>query len=126
MTRMQLSTRGLTKRFGNCTSLDHVTLDFAPAQIHAIVGENGAGKTTLLKVLFGLHQPSEGAIEIDGTPVTFRSSLDAIRAGLGMVQQHFTLVETLSVIDNIMLGAEVSKAGVLKRDEAIARLEQLL
>ena len=123
---MTLQTRELTKRFGNFTAVDGVSLEFAPGQIHAIVGENGAGKSTFLKLLFGLHEPTSGAIMIDGAEKRFRSSLDAIRAGLGMVQQHFTLVENLSAIDNIMIGAEVSSFGVLKRADAIARLEKLI
>lgn len=123
---MKLSTVKLTKRFGNFTAVDGVTIDFAPGQIHAIVGENGAGKSTFLKLLFGLLEPSAGSVVVDELPVSFLSSLDAIRAGLGMVQQHFTLVETLSAIDNIMLGAEVSTAGILRRTDAISQIEKLL
>jgi ABC-type uncharacterized transport system ATPase subunit len=124
---MILESRGLTKTFGSFTAVNDISLPFEPGQIHAIVGENGAGKSTFLKLMFGLHEPTSGSVVIDGKPVSFRSSLDAIRAGLGMVQQHFTLVDTLSAIDNIMLGAEVvDGVGVLRRKEAIARLEKLL
>ena len=124
---MIVATRGLTKTFGSFKAVDSVSLEFAAGQIHAVVGENGAGKSTFLKLLFGLHEPSAGSVFIDGQPIHLRSSLDAIRAGLGMVQQHFTLVENLSAIDNIMLGAEpVSFFGVLRRADAIARLEKLL
>lgn len=112
--------------FGSFTAVNGISLAFEPGQIHAIVGENGAGKSTFLKLLFGLLEPTRGSVAIDGAPVLFRSSLDAIRAGLGMVQQHFTLVETLSAIDNIMLGAEVTQGGVLKREAAIAQLEKVL
>lgn len=123
---MTLETRDLTKEFGNFTAVAGVSLTFGPG-LHAIVGENGAGKSTFLKLLFGLHHPTRGEIYLDGTKKDFRSSMDAIRAGLGMVQQHFTLVDTLSVIDNIMLGAEkANRAGVLKRKDAIKHLESLL
>lgn len=124
---LSLETRGLTKHFGSFAAVSDVSLSFAPGRIHAVLGENGAGKSTLMKLLFGLHQPSAGSILIDGQPVTWRSSMDAIARGLGMVQQHFSLVETLPAIDNIMLGAEVTAAGGrLDRKSAIARLEKLL
>jgi ABC-type uncharacterized transport system ATPase subunit len=122
-----LETRGLTKRFGKFTAVSDVSLRFEPGKIHAVLGENGAGKSTLMKLLFGLHQPSEGEIRLRGEVMHFHSSLDAIKRGLGMVQQHFSLVDTQSVIDNIMLGAERSNAlGILRREEAIAHLERLL
>lgn len=124
---MTVSTRELTRTFGSFKAVDSINLEFEPGRIHAIVGENGAGKSTFLKLLFGLLTPTKGSVVVDGEPVEFRSSLDAIRSGLGMVQQHFTLVETLSAIDNIMLGAEtVSSLGVLRRAEAVSRLEALL
>ena len=124
---IRLGTRNLTKRFGSFTAVSDVSLSFEPGLIHAVLGENGAGKSTLMKLLFGLHGPTEGEITVDGEPVTWRSSTDAISAGLGMVQQHFTLVEPLSAIDNIMLGAEIGSAfGRLNRKEAIARIEKLL
>jgi general nucleoside transport system ATP-binding protein len=123
---VNLETRDLTKQFGSFTAVAGVSLSFGPG-LHAIVGENGAGKSTFLKLLFGLHEPTSGEIFIDGVKKEFRSSMDAIRSGLGMVQQHFTLVDTLSVIDNIMLGAEAANgAGILKRKEAIKHLEALL
>ncbi len=125
-----LETRDLTKSFGSFTAVAGVSLEFATGQIHAVLGENGAGKSTLMKLLFGLHRPSAGEILLDGEKVSWRSSMNAIARGLGMVQQHFSLVDTLSAIDNIMLGAEVcrgpSLVGKLDRHEAIARLEKLL
>lgn len=123
---VRLETRSLTKTFGTFTAVNGVSLSFAPGQIHAVLGENGAGKSTLMKLLFGLHHPTSGEILIDGESVHWRSSMDAIRAGLGMVQQHFTLIENLSAIDNIMLGAEVEAYGKLNRKAAIARIEALL
>ncbi len=108
-------------------ALDRVSAKFEEGLIHAILGENGAGKSTMMKILFGLVHASEGGVYLAGKPVHFSSPTDAIRAGLGMVQQHFTLVETLSVIDNIMLGHEaVDFIGRLKRKKAIKDLEALL
>src|SRR4051794_24989705 len=123
----RLETSELTKVFGAFTAVSGVSLSFEPGQIHAVLGENGAGKSTLMKLLFGLHAPTSGEIRLGGKPVVWRSSMDAIAHGLGMVQQHFSLVDTLSAIDNIMLGAEVcSSVGRLDRRSAIARLEKLL
>lgn len=122
-----LETRDLTKSFGSCISVSGVSVSFEPGMIHAVLGENGAGKSTLMKVLFGLHQPTSGEIYLNGEKIQWRSSLDAIKRGLGMVQQHFSLVEPLSAIDNIMLGDEVANGiGHLDRKAAIARLESLL
>lgn len=124
---MILEARHLTKTFGACTAVSDVSIKFTPGKIFAVLGENGAGKSTLMKLLFGLHRPTEGDVTIDGERVSFSSSLDAIERGLGMVQQHFSLVEPLSAIDNIMLGAEVANAvGVLDRKGAIKKLESLL
>lgn len=117
----------MTKAFGACVSVSDVSAAFSHAKIHAILGENGAGKSTLMKLLFGLLSPTEGSLQVDGKERHWRSPADAISAGLGMVQQHFTLVETLSVIDNIMLGYEkVAFAGILNREAAIAELEKNL
>ena len=124
---MIIETRGLTKTFGSFRAVDGVSISIRQGSIHALVGENGAGKTTLLKLLFGLHEPTSGEIHLRGQKVVWRDSLDAIRAGLGMVQQHFTLVDELSCIDNIMLGAEEANwTGVLDRQKAIEKLEALL
>ncbi len=116
--------QNVSKRYGNCVSLSQVSATFAPGQLHAILGENGAGKSTLMKVLFGLVRPDEGSISIQGSTRSWRSPADAIAAGLGMVQQHFTLVPSLSVIDNIMLGREGGWR--LNRAAAIAELEAKL
>jgi general nucleoside transport system ATP-binding protein len=124
---LRLETRNLTKRFGSFAAVSGVSLSLQPGLIHAILGENGAGKSTLMKLLFGLHVPTEGEVLLDGEPIEWRSSMDAIERGLGMVQQHFALVDPLSAIDNIMLGAEAaSKLGKLDRKSAIARLESRL
>ena len=114
-----VSLRGITRRFGPLVANDRVSLDLAPGQIHALVGENGAGKSTLMKVLYGLLAPDEGVIEVDGAPVRLASPLDAMRAGFGMVHQHFMLVDTLTVAENVVLGREPgARAGIFRSDAA--------
>ncbi len=125
--RLTLETRELSKSFGTFAAVAQVSMQFEPGKIHAVLGENGAGKSTLMKLLFGLHQPSSGEIFLNGEPVVFQDSMAAIRQGLGMVQQHFSLVDQLSAIDNITLGAETCGSfGVLNRAAAIQRIEKLL
>jgi simple sugar transport system ATP-binding protein len=97
---------GLTKRFGAFVANDRVDLVLAPGSIHGLVGENGAGKSTLMKMLYGLYRPDAGRILVDGVERRWRSPLDAIAAGIGMVHQHFMLVGEYSVLDNLVLGAE--------------------
>jgi simple sugar transport system ATP-binding protein len=98
-----LSLSAIGKRFGRVQALTDVSLDFPPGEIHAILGENGAGKSTLMHVLAGLYSPDAGSIQLDGHAVRFGSPLAARRAGIGMVHQHFTLVEPLTVAENIVL-----------------------
>ena len=97
--------RGITKTFGSVSAVAGADFDLHSGEIHALLGENGAGKTTLMNLLYGLEQPDEGTILIDGDPVSFRSAHDAIEAGIGMVHQHFQLVPRLSVAENVILGA---------------------
>jgi simple sugar transport system ATP-binding protein len=99
-----LEARGITKRFPGVIANDQIDFEIKAGEIHAILGENGAGKTTLMKILFGEYQPDEGEIYIAGEPVNFRSCLDAIDLGIGMVHQHRKLVPAHSVIENIILG----------------------
>ena len=94
---MRLELRGITKRFGSLEANGDIDLVVEPGQIHALLGENGAGKTTLMNVLYGLLHPDEGEILLDGQSVSFRSPRDAIRAGIGMVHQHFMLVPVFTV-----------------------------
>src|SRR5512143_2126805 len=101
-----VSLRHITRRFGPVVANDEVSLDLAPGEIHALVGENGAGKSTLMRVLYGLLQPDSGTIEIGGRPAGIRRPADAMRLGLGMVHQHFMLVGPLSVAENVTLGLE--------------------
>ena len=103
---MELELRGITKRFGPLVANDGISLAVAPGQVHALLGENGAGKSTLMNVLYGLLQPDEGQILIDGNPVSSQSPKDAIAAGIGMVHQHFMLVPTFTVAENVTLGIE--------------------
>jgi simple sugar transport system ATP-binding protein len=99
-----LEARGITKRFPGVLANDHIDFEIRAGEIHAILGENGAGKTTLMKILFGLLQPDEGEIYVHGEKVTFRSPLDAIHLGIGMVHQNRKLIPAHTVIENIILG----------------------
>ena len=116
---MDLELRGITKRFGLLAANDRISLSVAPGQVHALLGENGAGKTTLMNVLYGLTQPDEGEILVDGKPAKFGSPRDAIAAGIGMVHQHFMLVPVFTVAENVTLGIEeAGRAGLLDRRKA--------
>lgn len=108
----------ITKRFPGIIANDNITLQLKKGEIHALLGENGAGKSTLMSVLFGLYQAEEGEIRKDGKKVQINNPNDANDLGIGMVHQHFKLVECFSVLDNIILGVETTKSGFLKKDEA--------
>ncbi len=115
-----LNIKGVTKRFGSLTANDNVSLRVAGGEVVALLGENGAGKTTLMNILFGHYVADEGSVEIDGNTLPPGSTDAAIKAGVGMVHQHFTLAENLSVLDNIMLGTEslfalTSKVGAARK-----------
>ena len=115
----------ITKRFPGIIANDNITLQLKKGEIHALLGENGAGKSTLMSVLFGLYQPEEGIIKKDGVEVKINDPNDANRLGIGMVHQHFKLVECFSVLDNIILGVEPTKNGVLQKSEARAKVNEL-
>ena len=100
---------GITKRFPGIIANDNITLRLKKGEIHALLGENGAGKSTLMSVLFGLYQPEEGIIKKDGREVKITSPNDANALGIGMVHQHFKLVECFTVLENIILGDETCK-----------------
>ena len=108
----------ITKRFPGIVANDNITLQLKKGEIHALLGENGAGKSTLMSVLFGLYQPEEGEIRKDGKKVDIKDPNDANDLGIGMVHQHFKLVECFSVLDNIILGVEPNKMGFLQKKEA--------
>ncbi|HOK82282.1 MAG TPA: ABC transporter ATP-binding protein [Clostridia bacterium] len=116
----------ITKVFPGIVANDNITLRLKKGEIHALLGENGAGKSTLMSVLFGLYQPDGGQIKIRGKEVKINNPRDANALGIGMVHQHFKLVEVFTVLDNIILGAEPSAAGFIKRNEARARLKEVI
>ena len=125
---MRVEIRGITKRFGSFTANDDISLVVEPGQIHCLLGENGAGKSTLMNVLFGLLHPDEGQILIDGEPVTFANSGEAVRRGIGMVHQHFMLVPVFTVAENVVLGFEPTKSfdrlDYAKADQSIREASQ--
>jgi ABC-type uncharacterized transport system ATPase subunit len=108
-----LELRGITKRFPGIVANDHIDFDLARGEVHALLGENGAGKSTLMNIVYGLYQPDEGEIRVNGQPVRIASPNDAIRHGIGMVHQHFMLIPVMTVAENIVLASEPTRAGVL-------------
>ena len=102
---------GITKRFPGVVANDDVNLAVDAGEIHAICGENGAGKSTLMKILYGMQSADEGEMNVNGTTVNFASPGEAINAGIGMVHQHFMLAPQLTVLENVILGAEPMKSG---------------
>jgi simple sugar transport system ATP-binding protein len=123
---LELELRGITKRFGSLVANDQISLTVAAGEIRGLLGENGAGKTTLMNVLYGLVQPDEGEILVDGKPVTIHSPKDAIGARIGMVHQHFMLVPVFTVAENVMLGVEPTRAlGLLDRRRARRQVREL-
>ncbi|WP_243077022.1 ABC transporter ATP-binding protein [Microbacterium sp. SS28] len=117
---MKLELRGITKRFGTLVANDHIDLVVEPGEIHCLLGENGAGKSTLMNVLYGLYTADEGVILLDDHVQNFQGPGDAMRAGIGMVHQHFMLIPVFTVAENVMLGHESTRAGGLL-DVAAAR-----
>jgi ABC-type uncharacterized transport system ATPase subunit len=115
---MKLELRGITKRFGALVANDHIDLTVLPGEIHCLLGENGAGKSTLMNVLYGLYQADEGDILLDDNVQKFAGPGDAMRAGIGMVHQHFMLIPVFTVAENVMLGHEQTKTGGLLDLEA--------
>ena len=115
----------ITKKFPGIIANDNITLQLKKGEIHALLGENGAGKSTLMSVLFGLYQPEEGIIKKDGEVVSIKDPNDATALGIGMVHQHFKLVDVFTVLDNIILGAETTKCGFLQKKEARKKVEEI-
>ena len=115
----------ITKEFPGIKANDDITLQLKKGEIHALLGENGAGKSTLMSVLFGLYQPEQGVIKKNGVEVTINNPNDATALNIGMVHQHFKLVDVFTVLDNIILGAEDTKGGFLTRKEARKRISEL-
>ena len=115
----------ITKEFPGIRANDDITLQLRRGEIHALLGENGAGKSTLMSVLFGMYQPEEGEIRKNGKKVKINDPNDATALGIGMVHQHFKLVDVFTVLDNIILGAETTKLGFVQRKEARRKVEEL-
>jgi len=117
--------RDIIKCFPGVRANSKVCFDVSAGEVHALLGENGAGKSTLMRQLYGLYQPDEGEIIVDGVPVTLRSPADAIRAGIGMIHQHFMLVPTLTVAQNVALGQPSSRSPLLDLGRVTARIHEL-
>jgi ABC-type uncharacterized transport system ATPase subunit len=122
---IDLEMRGIVKRFPGVLANDHVDFDVKRGEVHTLLGENGAGKSTLMKILYGLHQPDAGEILIDGEPVTIHSPSDAIAHGIGMIHQHFMLVETITVAENVALGLPSTRGPLMDLDVVSAEIERL-
>ncbi len=120
-----LELKNIRKAFGDCVANDDVSLTVHKGTIHAIVGENGAGKSTAMKIVYGFYTPDGGEISLNGTAVTIRNPHDAIALGIGMVHQHFMLVDTMTVAENIILGAETGSAASLDLEKANGDIQAL-
>src|SRR5512136_320738 len=118
-----LELRGITKQFPGVLANDHIDFTLEKGEIHVLLGENGAGKTTLMNILYGLYDPDEGEILVHDKKVDIKNPNDAIALGIGMVHQHFMLVPVLTVTENVMLGVESIKNGiVLDRQTAASKV----
>jgi len=122
---LALEARGIAKRFGACVAAEHIDLAVAPGEVHAVVGENGAGKSTLMRAIYGLEPPDTGVVAIGGEVVARPSPEESIRRRLGMVHQHFMLVPTLTVAENVALGREPTRGGLLVIDEVAREAEAI-
>lgn len=120
-----LELKNIKKTFGDCVANEDVSLTVHKGTIHAIVGENGAGKSTAMKIVYGFYTPDGGEISLNGNAVTIRNPHDAIALGIGMVHQHFMLVDTMTVAENIILGAETGTAASLDLEKANAEIQTL-
>ena len=120
-----LEMRGISKRFPGVLANDHVDFDVKSGEVHALLGENGAGKSTLMKILYGMYHPDEGEILLNGTPVKISSPTDSINLGIGMIHQHFMLVPTLTVAENVALGLPSSRGALTDLDRVSKRILEL-
>lgn len=122
---MSLELKGITKSFGTFLANDAIDFKVADGEIHAILGENGAGKSTLMNIVYGLLQPDSGSISIDEKVVQILQPADALNLGIGMVHQHFMLVPVFTVAENIVLGHEQTKRGILTLDQAKSKIKEI-
>jgi ABC-type uncharacterized transport system ATPase subunit len=120
-----LEMRGITKRFPGVLASDRIDFDVKSGEVHALLGENGAGKSTLMKILYGLYHPDEGEILLNGKPVSINSPNDSISLGIGMIHQHFMLVPTLTVAENVALGLPSSRGALTDLDRVSKRILEL-
>ena len=120
-----LEMRGITKRFPGVLANDRVDFDVNAGEVHALLGENGAGKSTLMKILYGLYQPDEGEVYLNGQPIKIHSPTDSITHGIGMIHQHFMLVDNLTVAENVALGLRSSREPRLDLDVVTKRIIEL-
>lgn len=114
--------RGITKTFGSVVANDHIDLDVRRGEILALLGENGSGKTTLMNMISGIYHPDEGSIHVNGREVVINSPMDAKRLGIGMIHQHFKLVDVFSAMDNVVIGAEGKRIKPKELKEKILEL----
>ena len=126
MAKILLEMKNITKTFPGVKALDNVNLQVEEGEIHALVGENGAGKSKLMNMLYGVHKPTSGKILLNGKELVMNSPTDAIRNGIGMVHQQFKLVPSLSVYENILLGSEITKRGLIDRRVEIEKVKKLI
>ena len=120
-----LEAKGISKHFPGVLANDQVNFDLRKGEIHALLGENGAGKTTLMNILYGLYLPDSGEALVNGEPATIRSPKDSIALGIGMVHQHFMLIPVFTVAENVMLGDETVRRGMLDRKTVAAKVKDL-
>ena len=120
-----LEMRGITKRFPGVLACSDIDFDVHAGEVHSLLGENGAGKSTLMKILYGLYQPDAGEIELDGVGVQVSSPTAAIRLGIGMIHQHFMLVDELTVAENVALGLPSTRGPLLDLDRVTQRVREL-
>jgi simple sugar transport system ATP-binding protein len=120
-----LELRGVVKRFPGVVANDHIDFTLMRGEIHSLLGENGAGKTTLMNILYGLYTPDEGSILVNGSEASIKSPSDALQCGIGMVHQHFMLIPVMTVAENIILGKEVKRNGMLDLPHAKGKIREL-
>ncbi len=116
----------ISKSFGKVKANDNISLTIENNSVHCLIGENGAGKSTLMKILFGVYKPDSGEIFINGKQVIFKSSLDAIKLKIGMLHQHFMLIDNFTVLENVILGAETSRGYKLDFKNAERRINEII